>query len=295
MSLKAYDGLICRKSFFHIQSELQKAIPKLREISENELAKTYAEMVLSYVDDGIVPTENINVKVGISNNEDSKIIPQKINDIKLEEVSLLSVIYQISNIISKSKYMTSFSVQLDISIEAVNNRKTLLYPHLYVQEHKKVLLEIFDDWHAQNQCDKPEEISHKQWNQREKDWYGFGEIEGMKTIIQIFNPENNYGFDSINRRLRGEELINKILKFIESDNSRKKKIAIKELYERDLENNAEETKRAKEEKSTSYFYKMRRKWFNKDKENEIEQYIKDNNITVTEITKEFLEEKRNFL
>ena len=61
--------------------------------------------------------------------------------------------------------------------------------------------EMFEDYHYQNQCDKPDDISDKEWDKRESDWntaigpdyipanHGWQvQLFNTENIIPIFNP-----------------------------------------------------------------------------------------------------------
>ena len=53
--------------------------------------------------------------------------------------------------------------------------------------------EMFEDYHYQNQCDKPDDISDEEWNKRESDWntaIGPDYIPANHGLqVQLFNPE----------------------------------------------------------------------------------------------------------
>ena len=62
--------------------------------------------------------------------------------------------------------------------------------------------EMFEDYHYQNQCDKPDDISDKEWDKRESDWndaigtdyipanHGWQvQLFNTETILPIFNPK----------------------------------------------------------------------------------------------------------
>lgn len=59
----------------------------------------------------------------------------------------------------------------------------------FIENHK-----MFEDYHYQNQCDKPDDISDEEWDKRESDW---NDAIGPDYIpanhgwqVQLFNPEN---------------------------------------------------------------------------------------------------------
>ena len=50
MSLKAYDGMMTRKGFLYFQEKVKENIPRFKESSIKQLAKTYAEIFVRYAD-----------------------------------------------------------------------------------------------------------------------------------------------------------------------------------------------------------------------------------------------------
>ena len=266
MSLKAYDGMMTRKSIKYIQDEIVKRMDRLKEASENKLAKSYAGIFIDYFDSNFSVVENI--KYDTLNEEVA--LKNKIDEIKItDETTIWSYIYQASKILAEGRYINRFMVHLNISLEAVNNRKILVYPHIIVNEHKSILLEFLEDWYCQNQCDPDERVNSRVWKQREKDWYNFNEITGFNMKIQLFEPSNL--LDSIVRNFRGEEAIEKILKFIPSDEERLNKIVKQIIIKREKEN-----------------CKQKNIYFDpsellKNINSEIEDYIKTHNIILTKI------------
>ncbi|MFA5527826.1 MAG: hypothetical protein WC996_04360 [Peptostreptococcales bacterium] len=124
---------------------------------------------------------------------------------------------------SKSKYVNDFTVHLNLTIEEIEN-KILVYPNILVNEHKDILLEYLDDWYCQNQSDSDENVSKDEWNERSKDWYAFNEISNYLCQIQLFKPDEI--FNNLLNDFRGDDLINRILKFIPSKEKRIKDKAI---------------------------------------------------------------------
>jgi hypothetical protein len=275
MSLKAYDGMMSRKNIKYIQDEIIKRLDRFREASENHLAEKYAELFYQHVDKTISIIESVKFD---AINEDH--IKFQIDKIKIgDETTILSYIYQASKILANSSYKNDFTVQLNIAMEAINNKKILIYPNILVNEHRPILLEFLEDWYCQNSTDPDENISKKQWEQRKRDWYDFNEKDGFKLKIQLFEP-SHYG-DSININFRGEELLNKILEYIPSDEKRLRKIAKNAIL-----NNIEKEAREKGEKVSIWKVIDR---LSAEDNTEIEDYIKTHNIVLTKIDKDFIE------
>lgn len=274
MSLKAYDGMMSRKNIKYIQDGIVERLDRLKEKSENKIAEKYAELFFEHVDKEM----DIVKRIGYDAHEESD-LKNKISEIKIEDdTTMLSYIYQAAKILSVGYFRNDFTVHLNISLQAINNRKILVYPNIIVHEHKPILLEFLEDWYCQNSCDADENVSKRQWKQREKDWYNFNEIDGFNMKIQLFDPNNSQ--HSLIRNFRGEELINRILKYIPSDEKRIRKIARNAIID-----NYEKEQKLKNEKASVWGIVDR---LSKEGNTEVDDYIKANNIIVTTIDANFI-------
>lgn len=282
MSLKAYDGMMSRKSIKYIQDEIIKRLPIFREISENQLAKKYAELFVDYADNG----HDIKQLFEFEGRRDVE-LKSKINEIEISDTTtVFSYIFQASKILSKGEYRNDFMVHLNMSLQAINNRKILIYPNIIVDKHKDILLEFLQDWYCQNQCDKDENVPNREWNQREKDWLKFDEIQGFNIKIKLFDPSDHW--NSINGNFRGQEMRDKVLNFIPSDKDRIRKIARRLLLSK-IE------KEAKEIGEEIQIWNVINRISNPDN-TEIDDYIKSHNINLIKIDNDYLiNEKINLL
>lgn len=269
MSLKAYDGMMSRKSIKYIQDEIVKRMDRFKEASENKLAKSYAEAFVNHIDKHYDVIKSIEFDA-INEVE----IKEKIKKIEInDDTTILSYLFQASKILSKGTYLNDFMAHLNISIQAINSKKILVYPNIIVHEHKPILLEFLEDWYCQNQCDPDENVSRQQWKQREKDWYAFDEVKGFNIKIQLFDP--NHYWNSLNDNFRGTELVNKILKFIPSEETRIRRFARNSVI-----NKIEKEAKEKGEEIKSYDVIKR---LTDEGNTEIDDYIKSHNIQVTPI------------
>lgn len=216
MSLKAYNGMMTKKGFKYIQDETIKRIDKFKDISKNKIAERYADLFVKYLD--LDESIKSDLKFDAINEKDILSLIDKINS-----KNILYYIFQTSKILSKSKYLNDFTVHLNLTIEEIEN-KILVYPNILVNEHKDILLEYLDDWYCQNQSDSDENVSKDEWNERSKDWYVFNEISNYLCQIQLFKPDEI--FNNLLNDFRGDDLINRILKFIPSKEKRIKDKAI---------------------------------------------------------------------
>jgi len=282
MSLKAYDGMMSRKGIKYIQDEIVKRLPKFREVSENKLAKKYAELFVDYADD----EHDIKklLKFDIGNQKDLKI---KMEEIEINDnTTVFSYIFQASEILSEGHFRNDFMVHLNISMQAISDEKILVYPNIIINEHKAILLEFLEDWYCQNQSDPDEDVPTKEWEEREKDWDGFDEIQGFNIKIQLFDPSHYW--NSLNKHFRGTEMIDKILNFIPSDEYRTRKIA-KNLILKNIEKEAKE--KGEEIKIWNIIDRL-----SNPNNTEINDYIKSHNIKITKIDQDYIRnEKINLL
>jgi hypothetical protein len=172
---------------------------------------------------------------------------------------------------------------LYLSLEA-KGEKILIYPGLMVQEHKAILDTFLDDWYAQNNTDKPEDVPDYEWEERCNDWWNFNESEGLSISIKLFDPFNYR--DNIVENLRGEKLINKILTNIPSDEKRIEKIIKRDFINKKME---EIKNTLKEEKSsTAIYFKAIDFLQTEEGKLELENYKNSQEIILTKIDKDFL-------
>ena len=216
MSLKVYNGMMTKKGFKYIQDETIKRIDKFKEASKDQIAERYADLFIKYLD--LDESIKLDLKFDAINEKDILSLIDKINS-----KNILYYIFQTSKILSKSKYLNDFTVHLNLIIEEIEN-KILVYPNILVNKHKDILLEYLEDWYYQNQCDPDDRVPEDEWNERSKDWYVFNEISNYLCQIQLFKPDEI--FNNLLNDFRGDDLINRILKFIPSKEKRIKDKAI---------------------------------------------------------------------
>lgn len=216
MSLRVYNGMMTKKGFKYIQNETIKRINNFKEASKDQIAERYADLFVKYLN----LDESIKLDLKFDAINEKNILSQ-IDEI--DSKNILSYIFQASKILSKSKYKNEFTVHLNLTIEEIDN-KILVYPNLLVNKHREILLEYLEDWYCQNQCDPDDRVPEDEWEERRKDWYAFNEISNYLCQIQLFKPDNI--FYGLMNEFRGDDLINRILKFIPSKEKRIKDKAI---------------------------------------------------------------------
>ena len=287
MSLKAYEGMMTTKGVRYIQDETIKRIDRFREAAENHLLKTYSRMAVFAVDS----KADAKGVIGMFSHSGDRFTEKEIKNITIDyDLNLLSLIYQVSKIMSMSYFQNDFTVGLHLSMEVKRNR-TLVYPSINVRGYRDILLEYLVDWYAQNQSDPPDEteVPARQWKMRCKDWWEFGEVDGYKMKIELFHPDDMY---SVNKTLRGEKLIEGIIRNVLRDEVRIKDIAEAAIINAEMQ---KLTKEEREEKGISKYMNLRDYYLrNPEGIQIINNYIKDNNVTVIPITKELLMEKGRF-
>ena len=269
MSLKAYDGLMTTKGYKYIQDETLKRIDKFKNISLNSIAKTMAYDITKHIDG--LQTLQSTYKFYIINNKYKEII-----DIN---TTILSYVYQMSHILSKSNYINDYTQHLILNLEQ-RNKRILIYPTLCNYKHKNILLEYLDDWYAQNQVDKPDNVNDDEWNERCEDWWNYGNNKFFSSKIFIFNP--NDIMDNINMNFRGEQLKELILKYKLDDKKRLRNIALNKLI----------TKKLKEVNENNYSYAINiTNNLLSENNTEIKEYIDKHNIKLIKFDKDLLNQK----
>lgn len=274
MSLKAYDGLMTLKSFEYVQNETYKRMDKFKELSINQILKEHVNTLIDHVDNGWDMTDSM--KFHVINETKLK---KEIDDIKTEDITYLSYLYQASKILSTSYFINPYVTHLKLTLEH-NGKRLLIYPILCVQGHMNILREYLNDWHGQNQCDSPDNISEDEWEERCKDWYAFSEKQGYKAQIMLYDP--NVYMDNVVRFLRGDELVNRILDKLPSKKDRIFKKAKRQLINKNC------LKQPKDERISYVINKNEELTNNKQI---VYDYIKENNIIVTTIDENFLNSK----
>lgn len=274
MSLKAYDGMMTRKGLAYIQKEILDRFSRFEEASQNALAKTYVDYIISHVDDNYNIIEHIK---SCAINE-SKSIKNEIDNINItDQTTLFSYLFQAGNILSTGQYKNDFMVELKLFVDCIDD-KILINPSLNVKEHKDILLEFMTDWYCQNQSDQDESINDIEWKEREKDWYAFNEHRGFSINIMVFDP--NHYWNNFNSFFRGDILYDKIIKYLPSDEKRKRKIAKMKIID-------EKTKAVDKDDRMSKVWNIIGELSKKDN-TEIDDYVRTHDIELINIDVDFL-------
>lgn len=266
MSLKAYNGMMTKKGFKYIQDETIKRIDKFKEVSKDQIAERYSDLFVEYLD--LEDSIQTNLRFNAVND---KIMLSQIDEI--DSKNILSYIFQASKILSKSKHINEFTVHLNLTIEEINN-KILVYPNLLVNKHREILLEYLEDWYCQNQCDPDDDVPEDEWVERSKDWYAFNNIGNYSCKIQLFNPDDI--FNNLLNEFRGDDLINRILKYIPSKEKRIKDKAIHLILKEYKMNDV------------SDYMKLRKELL--DDNEKIQNYIDEMKVDVVDITYDLIKE-----
>jgi hypothetical protein len=209
----------------------------------------------------------------LTRSEDEEIKNIEIND----DTLLISYLFQLGKITSKSEYLNDFTTHLSMTIEQKDD-VLLCYPGINVPEHKDILLTFLTDWWAQNQTDPPEDVPEDEWERRCKDWNDFNETRGLQIVVKLFDP--NHYWNNLIDFVRGDELYNLIISNIEDDDKRRKNIWYNKFMEILMERNDEE--------GFSKYFKAREYLNTEEGKLEYEKYKQDNPIELTPITVELL-------
>lgn len=285
MSLKAYDGMMTRKGFHYLQEKIVEHLPEFRKASVEKILKTYATCIYKDADG------DLSLPVQFELMSHSNETHEELKKIKIDDkTTILSYVFQSAKVLSKSFFVNDFCTHLFLTIDSKKPKKLLVYPNLLVDGHREILLSFLEDWYAQNQCDPDDSVSSKEWSERCDDWWNFNENRGMWSQIRLFDPQSYK--DNIVDSLRGEELVDGILKFIPSDEERILKIHkhkfLNILVDR-IKIDGEDYKA----NAFSYFYKAGDYMRSEEGQKELEEYIKSNPISVIKIDKEYLNSQMN--
>jgi len=214
MSLKAYDGMMTKKGFGYLIEKIKENIPAFEEESKKNLGFIFAYQFMRYADNNTIPNATHFILTQNMTKDDEK----EISKIRQDDTTILDYVYQVAQVLVKSEYANDFTSHLRIEIEPIG-KKLLVYPSIFVNNHRLILLKFLEDYHAQNQTDRPNKVTKREWEQRIKDWYSFGSTWGIKTHITLFDP-NSYR-NNILTHFNGDELIQYIFRELPSDEFRK--------------------------------------------------------------------------
>lgn len=275
MSLKAYDGMMTRKGFEYIHDNIIAKIDEFRAIGEKYLSESYADCVVEFFDNNYSVIENLKF-----NTIHEKELEKDIDRIP-ENWPLVRVLQQGGIVLSGAKYVNPYFTQLSLNIEKKDD-KLLIYPNYgSVYGYKELLLTFLTDWYAQNQVDPPSDVSEKEWKERCADWWGYGDTQIVRITITVFESLG-YGFKSLNRTFKDEQMIKGILDCLPSEEDRIFKKAQRQMIS--LKMKSEKNK----DDRTSQFMKWADYFKTDEGVEEINSFIKTEKVTVTKITEKLL-------
>jgi hypothetical protein len=281
MSLKAYNGMMTKKGLKFLQDKIKENLHLFKEASERQVLKAYVGAILHKTDKN---NSMFNYFRFAAINEDK--IVGELEEIKLDDITNLSLLYQAGKILTNGYFVNDFCVHLNLTLECVKTNKILVYPNLLVPEHEGILLSFLTDWYAQNQCDPDENVPKREWNQRCRDWNSFNETRGYQQKIILFDPQDFYG---IVKNLRGEDLVKGIIANIPSDEKRKEKI----LRNKFIDNLTNRFKAESKDLVMGSYHLAMNYFKSKEGETEFEEFKKNTPIELVTIDEEFLKKKYN--
>ena len=87
---------------------------------------------------------------------------------------------------------TLLSINFNFTISLIPEKNGYVYGY-YFADHQKEYFEMIEpfveDYHYQNQCDKPDNISNREWNNRRKKW---NKLLGYDSFTQDIFLDNDY-------------------------------------------------------------------------------------------------------
>lgn len=105
------------------------------------------------------------------------IIINKLNDANCHEI-FRKIIDSLN-----STNRTILSIRFNFSIALIPEKNGYVYGYYFVdyEEYFDLIKPFVEDYHYQNQCDKPDNISNREWNNRRKKW---DKLLGYDTFSQ---------------------------------------------------------------------------------------------------------------
>lgn len=122
------------------------------------------------------------VPIGVGKLCDKKELAFFIRHNKLVEKKTYSIYCELrNNLNQEARNILDFNALFSLVIFPYNNQIYGYYFNDGIEEYKDLLSEIAEDFHYQNQCDRPEHISESEWDEREKIW---NDILGYDSFSQ---------------------------------------------------------------------------------------------------------------
>ena len=99
---------------------------------------------------------------------------------QLENEHTFKILHELeNNIMSRCRRITDVNFNFSIVLFPHKEKIYGIYFTDFQEEDYKLICDMFDDYHYQDQCDRPEHISEEEWEERYKTW---DEIIGYDTI-----------------------------------------------------------------------------------------------------------------
>lgn len=114
-----------------------------------------------------------------------------------------------------SLHRQRLSLNFNFSIALIPEKKGYVYGYYFADNEKEyfdAIKPFIEDYHYQNQCDKPENISSREWNRRYKKWnklLGYDTFFERAFIYNIVQPSDLNYFETLKKI---DEIIKKIEK-----------------------------------------------------------------------------------
>lgn len=281
MSLTAYNGCMTKNGIEYLIDETNKRYYKFIDLVKENRYEGFIELLIEIFDNHkTLDSLYESLKFNSINCDKSQIeLEGLFKRTKKYGYTIFRFMVEYSNLMAYDIHLPNkFNYDLKLVIDQVDS-KTLVYPATGLKEDSvmKILHEYLDDWYAQNQTDPDEDVDPDEWEERCNDWYKFNENPTSLELVIFNNIDIHKRPNLINS---AEDIINLFNKKY-SKVSRIKKVAINSLVQQNV--------RIKE--MSDYFdytqYLNTKKGYD-----EINNYIMDNKITVTDIDAELITNKK---
>ncbi len=164
MSTKLYDGLKLRDS----SSDIFELVPRVAEA----ISEVYGRAAIE-----LMATELVEFLDGLTDLEHRNPQDFPIYDLEDEWIKRQREL--------GPHHALNDPLRFSIVFGRAESGELLAYPFYREQRYRDALesLEIFEDYHYQNQSDRPEELTPAQWAQRRRDWDSV--LDGQGTLSSL--------------------------------------------------------------------------------------------------------------
>ena len=205
MSTKIYNGLIYKgTNLVELNKLIQTSFNRCRKIAKTKYINSLTQYWVNIFDKKTINTnEQFHQLLGesrTSKNYDDNLLKALIDVINANR----------KQIITSGLRNPEFDFDLSVRLFPINNKKTLINCFHDDVEFQQELANYFDEYHYQNQSDKPDNIPTRQWNLRRKDWDKAYRNAGSSIVVHLFSQTTDIYSKYIDRKKLAELMLKSI-------------------------------------------------------------------------------------